>query len=437
MDETTSRQAILEQVTQHVETFGRRGVFRPGIDPVPVSGKVIDAGEISRMVDASLDGWLTSGRFNDLFEAQLANFIGVRHVRSVNSGSSANLVALAALTSRTLGDRALQPGDEVITVAAGFPTTLNPILLYGLIPVFVDVDLPTYNIDTRQLEAALSPRTRAVMIAHTLGNPFDLDRVMAFVRKHDLWLVEDCCDSLGASFGGQHVGTFGHFGTLSFYPAHHITMGEGGAFFTRDDSLLRIAESIRDWGRDCWCAPGKDNTCGQRYCRKQGDLPEGYDHKYVYSQLGYNLKISDMQAACGLGQLEKLPGFVAQRNRNFDYLSSRLKPLEDVLILPEATPGSQPSWFGFPVTLRESAETQRRDLLRYLDERKIGTRLLFGGNLIRQPYFSDRPHRVIGVLDNTDNIMKNTFWVGVFPGLVQAQLDYIADTLAAYFGRGW
>jgi CDP-6-deoxy-D-xylo-4-hexulose-3-dehydrase len=437
MNTDPSRQDILERVGRYVENSAQRTVFRPGIDPVPVSGKVIDANDITQMVDACLDGWLTTGRFNEAFETGLAGFIGVKAARTVNSGSSANLVTLAALTSKSLGERALVAGDEVITVAAGFPTTLNPILLYGLIPVFVDVDLPTYNIDTRQLDAALSSRTRAIMVAHTLGNPFNLDAVTAFARKHNLWLIEDCCDALGATYRGQHVGTFGDFGTLSFYPAHHITMGEGGAFFANDETLLRTAESIRDWGRDCWCAPGKDNTCGRRYGWKLGELPDGYDHKYVYAQLGYNLKITDMQAACGVGQLQKLPGFIELRNRNFDHLSTRLKTLEDVLLLPQATPNSQPSWFGFPITLRESANTDRGDLLRYLNERQIATRLLFGGNLIRQPYFAGRPHRIVGTLDNTDTIMKNTFWVGVFPGLVPAQIDYIADTLAAFFGRGW
>ncbi len=437
MNDTPSRDTILELVSRHVEETSQRPPFRPGIDPVPVSGKVIDAGDITRMVDACLDGWLTSGRFNDRFEKQLSEFIGVRHVRTVNSGSSANLAAFASLTSKTLGDRALLPGDEVITVAAGFPTTVNPLLLYDLVPVFVDVDLPTYNIDANMLEAALSPRTRAIMVADTLGNPFDLDAVTAFARKHDLWLIEDCCDALGSTYGGKHVGTFGSFGTLSFYPAHHITMGEGGAFFTNDPALVRLAESIRDWGRDCWCGPGKDNTCGRRYAWKLGELPDGYDHKYVYSHLGYNLKITDMQAACGVGQLEKLPSFVARRRENFAYLHEWLQGLEDVLLLPEATPNSEPSWFGFPITLRPTAETDRKDLLNYLNERRIDTRLVFGGNLLRQPYFSGRPHRVVGALDNTDTIMKDAFWVGVYPGLGAAQLDYIADTLAGFFGRGW
>ena len=435
MNDTPSRDAILKLVSRHAEAAGRRQPFRPGIDPVPVSGKVIDAGDITRMVDACLDGWLTSGRFNDAFEKGLAEFIGVRYARTVNSGSSANLAALAALTSKTLGECALLPGDEVITVAAGFPTTVNPILLYGLVPVFVDVDLPTFNIDVRQLDAALSPRTRAIMVAHTLGNPFDLDAVTAFARRHGLWLIEDCCDALGSTYHGKHVGTFGSFGTLSFYPAHHITMGEGGAFFTGDPSLLRLAESIRGWGRDCWCGPGKDNSCGRRYGWKLGELPDGYDHKYVYSQLGYNLKITDMQAACGVGQLEKLPAFVARRRENFAYLHERLRPLEDVLLLPQATPNSQPSWFGFPLALRPAAEKDRKDLLQYLNARRIDTRLVFGGNLLRQPYFSGRPHRVVGTLDNTETVMKDAFWVGVYPALTKTHLDYVADTLAGFFGR--
>jgi CDP-6-deoxy-D-xylo-4-hexulose-3-dehydrase len=437
MSQDTDRQSILEQVRQFASGRNTTAAFRPGEDPVPVSGKVLGAEEFVSMVDACLDGWLTTGRFNEALEKRLAEFIGCSHVRTVNSGSSANLVAFAALTSPLLGKRALRAGDEVITVAAGFPTTVNPMLLYGMVPVFVDVLLGSYNIDVSQLEAAISPRTRAIMLAHTLGNPFDLDAVMAFARKHDLWVIEDCCDALGSTWRGQHVGTFGHIGTLSFYPAHHITMGEGGAVFASDDTLVRAIESIRDWGRDCWCPPGRDNTCGRRFCWKLGDLPEGYDHKYVYSHLGYNLKISDMQAACGLAQMDRLPGFVEARRRNFDYLRLKMADLEEYLILPEATSESQPSWFGFPVTLRETANVNRVDLLRYLEQNRIGTRLLFAGNLTRQPYFAHQTYRCVGDLPNTDRVMRDTLWVGVFPALTEEQLMFVTDRLGRFFGVGW
>ncbi len=436
MNQPTDRQAILDRVRQFAAGRTAASPFRPSEDPVPVSGKVLGPEEFVSMVDACLDGWLTTGRFNEALEKRLAQFIGCRHVRTVNSGSSANLVAFAALTSPLLGERALKPGDEVITVAAGFPTTVNPMLLYGMMPVFVDVRLGTYNIDVSQLEAAISPKTRAIMLAHTLGNPFDLDAVMALARKHDLWVIEDCCDALGSTYRNKHVGTFGHIGTLSFYPAHHITMGEGGAVFTGDSTLIRAIESIRDWGRDCWCAPGRDNTCGKRYCWKLGDLPEGYDHKYIYSHLGYNLKISDMQAACGLAQMDRLPGFVEARRRNFDYLREKLVDLQEFLILPEATAGTQPSWFGFPVTLKEESGINRVDILRYLEQRRIGTRLLFAGNLTRQPYFAHQQYRCVGALPNTDRVMRDTFWVGVFPGLAEEQLAFICEKIAEFFRHG-
>lgn len=437
MNQDNDRKFILEQVRQFAAGRGETSPFRPGVDPVPVSGKVLGPEEFVSMVDACLDGWLTTGRFNDALEKRLAEFIGCRHARTVNSGSSANLVAFAALTSPLLGERALKAGDEVITVAAGFPTTVNPMVLYGMTPVFVDVQLGTYNIDASQLEEAISPKTRAIMLAHTLGNPFDLDAVMALARKHDLWVIEDCCDALGSTWRGQHVGTFGHIGTLSFYPAHHITMGEGGAVFTSDDTLIRAIESIRDWGRDCWCPPGRDNTCGKRFCWKLGDLPEGYDHKYVYGHLGYNLKISDMQAACGLAQMDRLPGFVESRRRNFAMLREQLSALEEFLILPSATPHSNPSWFGMPLTLKESADVNRVDLLRYLDQHRIGTRLLFAGNLTRQPYFSGLHFRKVGDLPKTDKVMRDTFWIGVYPGLTEAQLAFAARKLAEFFGQGW
>ena len=408
--------------------------FQPGQSAVPVSGKVIGAPELEFMVEASLDGWLTAGRFNDAFEQRLAKYLGVKHLMTVNSGSSANLVAFSTLTSPKLGDRAIRPGDEVIGVAAGFPTTVNPIIQCGAVPVFVDVELGTYNIDAALIEAAITPRTRAIMLAHTLGNPFNLDVITALCRKHGLWLVEDCCDALGATYGGQRVGSFGDIGTLSFYPAHHITMGEGGAVFTNNTELKKIAESMRDWGRDCYCGPGKDNTCGKRFCQQLGSLPQGYDHKYTYSHLGYNLKITDMQAACALAQLDRLDDFVAARQANFQHLHARLQRCADFMLLPEATPRSDPSWFGFPLTLKPEAGVQRVDLLNYMDQHRIGTRLLFAGNLVRQPYMQGRHYRISGELTRTDVVMHNTFWLGVYPGLGTDQLDFMVDRLEEFFG---
>jgi CDP-6-deoxy-D-xylo-4-hexulose-3-dehydrase len=433
----TSREAILALVRQYAEARLAQAEFIPGQTAVPPSGKVVGAAEVANMVDAALDAWLTTGRFNASFEARLGDFIGLPHVLTVNSGSSANLVAFTALTSPRLGERAIQPGDEVITVAAGFPTTVNPIIQNGAVPVFVDVQLPTYNIDASLLEAALSPRTKAIMIAHTLGNPFDLDKVAAFARQHGLWLVEDCCDALGSTFNGQKVGTFGDIGTLSFYPAHHITMGEGGAVFTRDPQLRLIMESVRDWGRDCYCAPGKDNTCGKRFSWQQGQLPCGYDHKYTYSHMGYNLKISDMQAACGLAQLDRLEGFIAARKQNFAYLSERLQSCAEFLVLPQATPGSDPSWFGFPLTLKPEAQLSRVDLLHYLDQHRIGTRLLFAGNLTRQPYMQGRNYRCATPLSVTDRIMNDTFWIGLYPGLSRDMLDFTVEKLETFLGANF
>jgi CDP-6-deoxy-D-xylo-4-hexulose-3-dehydrase len=428
------RREILGLVDQYAALeYVPRG-FEPGKNVVPPSGKVIGAAELKNMVEASLDGWLTTGRFNDLFEARLAQFLGVRYVSTVNSGSSANLVAFSALTSPKLGERAIKPGDEVIGVAAGFPTTVNPILQFGAVPVFVDVELATYNIRADLIEAALSPKTKAIMLAHTLGNPYNLEIVSALCKKHGLWLIEDCCDALGATFDGRKVGTFGDIGTLSFYPAHHITMGEGGAVFTNDPDLKLIIDSFRDWGRDCYCAPGKDNTCNKRFCWKLGDLPYGYDHKYTYSHLGYNLKISDMQAACALAQMDRVDEFIARRRANFAFLHTRLASCEEFLILPEATPNSEPSWFGFPITLRENSPVSRVDLLTYLDQQKIGTRLLFAGNLLRQPYMLGRNFRVAGELTNTDVVMNQTFWIGVYPGLTETMLDYAAATIESYLG---
>lgn len=428
------RDQIRDLVRQYAELAHVPHPFVPGESPVPVSGKVIGTKELQLMVDASLDGWLTTGRFNALFEQRLAAFLGVKHAITVNSGSSANLVAFSTLTSPRLGARAIKPGDEVIGVAAGFPTTVNPILQFGAVPVFVDVDLTTHNIDATQIEAAISPKTKAIMLAHSLGNPFNLDVVTELCRKHGLWLVEDCCDALGATYNGQMVGTFGDIATLSFYPAHHITMGEGGAVFTNNAELKLIAESFRDWGRDCYCAPGKDNTCNKRFCWKLGDLPEGYDHKYTYSHLGYNLKITDMQAACALAQMDRLEEFIAVRRANFAYLSERLQSCAEFLHLPQATPNSDPSWFGFLMTLKDGAGVKRNDLIAYLEQNRIGTRLLFAGNLTRQPYMIGRNFRVSGELACTDVVMNRSFWVGVYPGLDQAMLDHIAGCMESFFG---
>jgi CDP-6-deoxy-D-xylo-4-hexulose-3-dehydrase len=408
--------------------------FEPGVTAVPPSGKLIGAEELKLMVEASLDGWLTTGRFNAQFEQGLAAYLGVPHLMTVNSGSSANLVAFSTLTSPRLGDRAIRQGDEVISVAAGFPTTVNPILQFGAVPVFVDVEIPTYNIDPTKIEEAIGPRTKAIMLAHTLGNPFNLDVVTALCRKRGLWLVEDCCDALGSTWNGCKVGTFGDIGTLSFYPAHHITMGEGGAVFTRHPELARIAESFRDWGRDCHCAPGKDNSCGKRFCQRLGSLPAGYDHKYTYSHLGYNLKITDMQAACGLAQLGKVDAFVEARKRNFAFLHERLQACEEFLILPQATPGSDPSWFGFPITLRENAPVSRHELVTYLEQERVGTRLLFAGNLTRQPYMQGRRYQVSGELRNSDVVMERTFWIGVQPALNPSMLEHAASRIAGYLG---
>lgn len=408
--------------------------FLPGASVVPPSGKVVGAQELKNMVEASLDGWLTTGRFNAEFEKKLAAFLGVKHLITVNSGSSANLVAFSTLTSPKLGARAIQKGDEVIGVAAGFPTTVNPILQFGAVPVFVDVDALTHNIDATKIEAAISPKTKAIMLAHSLGNPFNLDVVTALCKKYNLWLVEDCCDALGTTYRGQMVGSFGDIATLSFYPAHHITMGEGGAVFTNNDELKTIAESFRDWGRDCYCQPGKDNTCGKRFCQQLGDLPMGYDHKYTYSHLGYNLKITDMQAACGLAQLEKAEQFIQARKDNFAFLKERLKACEEFVNLPQATEHSDPSWFGFPITLKDNCPVTRLDLLTYLDQNKVGTRLLFAGNLTRQPYMAGAHYRVSGDLTNTDNVMNNTFWIGVQPALTRDMLEFAAQKIESYLG---
>lgn len=437
MEAKDLRTQILDLVEQYADVSCSLKPFIPDQTPVPASGKVIGARELRYLVDASLDGWLTTGHYNDEFEKQLAAFLGVKHVLTTNSGSSANLLAVSALTSPRLGKRALKQGDEVITVAAGFPTTVNPIIQNGMVPVFVDVDIPTYNINPAMLEAAVSPKTRAIMLAHTLGNPYDLSEVIRVARKYDLWVVEDCCDALGSTYDDKLVGTYGHIATVSFYPAHHITMGEGGAVFTNHDELKSIVESIRDWGRDCYCAPGKENTCGKRFDWQLGALPLGYDHKYTYSHLGYNLKITDMQAACGLAQMSRLPGFIETRKRNFVFLKEHLKSCEEFLTLPEATPGSDPSWFGFPITIRDEAGVSRVDLLKYLDQHRIGTRLLFAGNLTRQPYMIGRNFRASGELQNTDMVMNNTFWTGIYPGLTENMLAFVAGKINEFFGIGF
>jgi CDP-6-deoxy-D-xylo-4-hexulose-3-dehydrase len=426
------RQEILDLVGQYHAAAYPAKEFNPDFSPVPVSGRVFDASDMQALVDSSLDFWLTTGRFNDEFEKRLAPMMGRKFALTVNSGSSANLVAFAGLTSHLLKDKALKAGDEVITCATGFPTTVNPALLYGMVPVFLDVDIPTYNIDVSKLEEAISPKTRAIMIAHTLGNPFDLDAVMALAKKHNLFVVEDCCDALGAKWKGEPVGSFGDVGTLSFYPAHHITMGEGGAVFTDRPMLKRALESIRDWGRDCYCPPGKDNTCQRRFAWKLGQLPEGYDHKYIYSHIGYNLKITDMQAAVGLAQLEHLPGFIAARQRNFELLTKGLSELAEFFILPEVTKGGEASWFGLPLTLRAGLNFGREELLIHLNEKRIGTRLLFGGNLLRQPYMLGRPHRVVGDLTNSDLVTERTFWIGLYPGLSEAHIAYMLDVITAF-----
>ncbi len=425
------RLEISNLVQEYADLAYMQKQFIPGETHIPVSGKVIGSEELKNMVNASLDGWLTTGRFNKLFEKRLANFLGVKHVLTVNSGSSANLVAFSALTSPKLGRRAINRGDEVISVAAGFPTTVNPIIQFGAIPVFVDIDLKTHNIDAQLIEEAITPKTKAIMLAHSLGNPFNLSIVRNLCNKYDLWLVEDCCDALGATYNGQMVGTFGDIATLSFYPAHHITMGEGGAVFTNNGKLKLIAESIRDWGRDCFCMPGIDNTCGKRFCwtkeKLGGDLPDGYDHKYIYSHIGYNLKITDIQAACALAQMDHLEDFIAKRRSNFIYLLGKFQYFKNFFHLPESTPNSNPSWFGFPLILKDDLGFNREEFITYLNDNKIGTRLLFAGNLTKQPYMKNQNFRISGQLTNTDIVMNNTFWIGLYPGLSKQMFDYVFD----------
>lgn len=424
---------ILDLVNNYSNINFKEKEFIPGISEVPVSGKVIGNLELQNMVEASLDGWLTTGRFNEQFEERLSKFLGIKSLLTVNSGSSANLIAFSTLTSPKLKERAIQKGDEVISVAASFPTTVNPIVQFGAIPVFIDVKIPTYNIDENLIESAITKKTKAVMLAHTLGNPFNVQKIKEICEKYNLWLIEDSCDALGSKFNNQNVGTFGDLATLSFYPAHHITMGEGGAVFTNSKKLERIAESFRDWGRDCYCEPGKDNTCNKRFGWKLGDLPFGYDHKYTYSHLGYNMKITDMQAACGVAQLEKLDFFINKRKENFNFLYKNLKNLEDFLTLPEPEKNSDPSWFGFPLTLKKNNKYSRNDLVKYLNDNKIGTRLLFSGNLTKQPYMKNINFKVHGNLTNTDLIMENTFWIGLYPGLSEAHLQYSVITIKNFF----
>ena len=426
------RERILALVAEYQAVAFPKREFVPGLTPVPVSGRVFEAEDLQYLADASLDFWLTAGRFARQFEREIAEAFGTSFGILTNSGSSANLLAISALTSPAWKDRARRPGDEVITVAAAFPTTVNPILQNGLVPVFVDVDIPTCNVDVRQLEAARSDRTRAVFFAHTLGNPFDVEAVRSFCDRHELWLVEDCCDALGSTYRGRHVGTFGALATCSFYPAHHITMEEGGAVVTADSKLRRIVESLRDWGRDCWCEPGKDNTCGKRFDWQLGDLPHGYDHKYVYSHVGYNLKATDMQAAVGLSQIRKLPGFIEARKRNFRMLHEGLRGLEEFFILPSPTPGSDPSWFGFPLAVRPGAPFTRDALIRRLNAARIGTRLLFAGNLLRQPAYRNLRFRAVGDLPHTDFVMNQVFWIGVYPGITPPMIDHVLDVLRGF-----
>ena len=429
------RAEILEKVREYALLKWPKKKFDPKGDAVPVSGRVYDGDDVATLVDSSLDFWLTTGRFALQFEKNFAEKIGAKHCLLVNSGSSANLLALSALTSPLLKERQLKPGDEVITVAAGFPTTVNPIYQNNLIPVFIDVTLPTYTVDIDQLEAAYSPKVRAIMMAHTLGNPFDLDAVMAFAKKHHLFVIEDNCDALGTTYNGKMTGSFGDLSTYSFYPAHHITMGEGGAVVTSDDAIKRAAESFRDWGRDCYCAPGAQNTCCKRFAWQLGDLPFGYDHKYIYSHVGYNLKATDMQAAVGCAQLKKLDSFIAKRKENFTSLYNLLKPLEEFLILPEAQVKSDPSWFGFPITLRENAPITRHELVQHLENHRIATRQLFAGNLVKQPAYKNLPCRIIGDLKNSDIVMERTFWIGVYPGIDREMCEYVAEVMGEAFTK--
>ena len=429
------RKQIIQLVSEYYKLAHNQNKFILNQSTIPVSGKVFSEMDLQMLVSSSLDFWLTSGRFNEEFEKQLAQFLNINFVLTTNSGSSANLLALTALTSEQLGERALKQGDEVITVAAGFPTTVNPILQNNLKPVFVDVNIPTYEIDSSLIENAISEKTKAIMIAHTLGNAFDLDEVTRIVKKHNLWLIEDCCDALGTTYDGKLVGTFGDISTISFYPAHHITTGEGGAVFTNNAQLKRIIESFRDWGRDCFCATGMSDTCGKRFCWELGELPKGYDHKYTYSHIGYNLKITDMQSAVGLAQLQNLPSFIEKRKKNFKFLKTHMSKFEKFFILPEATSKSDPAWFGFPITVRMDAPFSRTELLQFLTERKVDTRPLFAGNITKQPYFKNIDYRISGSLKNTDEIMNQSFWIGVYPGLNEKMLEYVVSQFGEFIKK--
>lgn len=426
LSDKESREVVFASAKTYFRDRIQTSAIVPGQDYIPVSGKVLDEDDLVHLIDASLDLWLTAGRFTKEFESKFAKYMEQRFCSLVNSGSSANLVAFSSLTSPLLNERQIKPGDEVITVAAGFPTTVNPIIQNNCVPVFVDITLGNYEIDISKLESAVSDRTRAVMIAHTLGNAFDARAIREFCDKYNLWLIEDCCDAVGAKVDGKMVGTFGDIATVSFYPAHHLTMGEGGAVLTSSPKLRKIINSFRDWGRDCWCLPGKDNTCGKRFGWQLGTLPDGYDHKYIYSHIGYNLKATDMQAAIGLSQLTKVDRFIDKRRENFDYLLKALSPLEGQLILPYETPGTTASWFGFVISIREGGAVSRNRLVQFLETNKIATRQLFAGNLIRQPAYSNANIRIVGDLVNTDYVMSNTFWVGVWPGLGKEHMEYIA-----------
>jgi CDP-6-deoxy-D-xylo-4-hexulose-3-dehydrase len=429
------RTQILDLVASYAEARWGESSFQPGTTPVPYAARVFDHQELVSLVDSALDFWLTAGRFSEEFERRFASFQKVKHASLCNSGSSANLLAVSALTSAKLGERQLQPGDEVITAATGFPTTVNPILQAGLVPVFVDVELPTYNVPPEAVEAAVGPRTRAIILAHTLGNPFDVEAIGRIAKDNGLWLIEDNCDAVGSKFNHRLTGTFGDISTVSFYPAHHMTMGEGGCVLTNQASLRRIVESFRDWGRDCWCAPGTDNTCGKRFLWQLGSLPRGYDHKFTYSHIGYNLKATDLQAAVGLAQLEKLPAFIEARKSHWSFLREGLDELAEHLVLPEATPGSDPSWFGFAVTVRPEAPFSRSHLVDFLDGRKIATRTLFAGNLARQPAYADLPLRIEGDLEVSDVVMESTVWLGVYPGLTPVMLEYVVDSVRTFVGK--
>ena len=430
-----NNEEILKQILELTEIFINNNKKEANYKSVPITGKVIGASEAKNMVEASLDGWLTTGRFNEAFQKKLANFLKVKNLITTNSGSSANLVAFNTLTSPKLGEKAINKGDEIITVAAGFPTTINPSIQFGAVPVFVDIKIPTYNIDENLIENAITKKTKCIMIAHTFGNPFNVDRILEICKKYNLWLIEDTCDALGSTYKGQFLGTFGDLGSLSFYPAHHITMGEGGAVFTNSIRLKRIAESFRDWGRDCYCEPGFDNTCGKRFQWKLGDLPKGYDHKYTYSHLGFNLKITDMQAACGLAQIDRLEGFILKRKENFAYLYETLKELDEYLILPEKEKHSDPSWFGFPLTIREENKFDRAELMQFLNDYNIGTRLLFAGNVVKQPYMKNVNYKIASTLEKSEIVMKNTFWIGLFPGLSKKHLDFSSEKIKEFFKK--